>query len=573
MSSPHGKQYFMKHLIILCIAAAAALSCSDEKVSLVWGGSDDRYSMEDPGSIVEKTPFEYPAWKGEKVSAQAFLTSETGLSGVKAGISDLKNGSHRIPSEMAEADFVEYVMADVLDTTQYGQCGSRQPGQYDSLMLADIIDIADEKDVPKNTVQPIWVSVRIPADAVPGKYSGKLTVSGDNFRKTVLPFEITVDDHTLPAPADWKFHLDLWQNPYSVARYHGVELWSEEHFDLMRPVMKILADAGQKSVTATILDKPWNGQTYVPFGSMVTKTRNTDGTWSYDYTIFDKWVEFMEEVGIDRQINCYSLIPWSLKFDYIDAATGKTEYISAKPGTVAYKAYWSQFISDFANHLRDKGWFDKTMIAMDERPLDAMKAALDVIHSAVPDFKVSLAGSFHAEIEKNLYDLCIAFKESYPEDVLERRHREGMVTTLYTCCAEAYPNMFIASPPEEAVWLMWRAFATDCDGYLRWAYNSWTESPLEDARFRQWPAGDCFLIYPEGRSSIRMEKIIEGIQDCEKSRILYEEWAVSGNDDMIERLEKALAKFNFDEITAHGAAPAIEEAKSVIAGFPEAGRE
>ena len=70
-----------------------------------------------------------------------------------------------------------------------------------------------------------------------------------------------------------------------------------------------------------------------------------------------------------------------------------------------------------------------------------------------------------------------------------------------------------------------------------------------------------------------MEKIIEGIQDCEKARILIEEWTASGNDGMIERLEKALAKFNFEELTARGATPALEEAKSVIAGFFEYDRE
>ncbi len=560
----------MKHFIIsLWIAAITATSCSDGEIFFVWGGTADRYAFDAVEDITEKTPFEYPAWKGEKISAQAFLSSCTDLIGVKVSVSDLKNGKYRIPSETAEANFIGYVMADVLDTTQYGQCGMRQPGQYDSLMLADIIDITKEKDVPGKTVQPVWVSIKVPEDAAPGKYSGKLTVSGSNFRKVSLPFEITVADHLLPAPADWKFHLDLWQNPYSVARYHNVELWSKEHFDLMRPVMKILADAGQKSITATILNKPWNGQTYDAFGSMVSKTHNADGSWSYDYTVFDKWVEFMEGMGIDRQINCYSMIPWSLEFDYIDGKTGKTAYIKAQPGTTAYKSYWGPFISDFAAHLRDKGWFDKTIIAMDERPLDAMKAAIDIIHSIEPDLKISLAGSFHEEIEKDLYDLCIAFRESYPEDVLERRHMNGMVSTLYTCCAEAYPNMFIASPPEEGTWLMWRTLAAGCDGYLRWAYNSWTESPAKDARFRQWPAGDCFLVYPEGRSSIRMEKIIEGIQDCEKARILMSEWTASGNNVMLERLGKALKKFNFEDLTSKGALPSLDEAKSVIAGFPE----
>ena len=177
---------------------------------------------------------------------------------------------------------------------------------------------------------------------------------------------------------------------------------------------------------------------------------------------------------------------------------------------------------------------------------------------------MSLAGNYHEDIEPELYDLCIAFRQSYPEDVLERRRRDGMVTTLYTCCAEAYPNMFIVSPPDEAAWLMWRALATGCDGYLRWAYNSWTENPLEDGRFRQWPAGDCFLVYPEGRSSIRMEKLVEGIQDCEKARILSEEWSASGNTEKLSALDSALGLFNFETLTAEGAMSAVKSAKMVL---------
>ncbi len=555
----------MKHLTILSVAAVlAAVSCSDAKVSLVWGDTSDRYDIEAAEEVVEKTPFRYSVWKGEKASTQAFLSSEMDLAGVEVSVTDLRNGSHRISAEAAKAAFVGYVMADVIDPDRYSQCAWRSPGQYDSLMVADVIGIADTMDILAGTVQPIWVSVRIPADAAPGKYTGRLIVKGDNFSRCTLPFELEVSDRVLPEPSDWKFHLDLWQNPYSVARYYNVELWSKEHFDLMRPVMKILADAGQKSVTATILDRPWNGQTYDPFGSMVVKTRNADGSWSYDYTVFDRWVEFMEEVGIDRQINCYSMIPWALKFDYVDGETGRTEYIDAAPGTAAYRVYWSQFIADFAQHLKDKGWFDKTMIAMDERPEEAMQAALEVVRAVEPDFKVSLAGSYHPEIEKDLYDLCIAFRESYPDEVLERRHNEGLVTTLYTCCAEAYPNMFLASDPDEATWLMWRALATDCDGYLRWAYNSWTVDPLKDGRFRQWPAGDCFLVYPDGRSSIRMEKLIEGVQDYEKARILTEEWTASGNEAKLSALEDALELFNFETLTAEGASGALSAAKTVL---------
>ena len=58
--------------------------------------------------------------------------------------------------------------------------------------------------------------------------------------------------------------------------------------------MKLYADAGGKVITASIMHKPWNGQTYDAFESMVTWLKKADGTWYFDYTVFDKWVEFYD---------------------------------------------------------------------------------------------------------------------------------------------------------------------------------------------------------------------------------------------------------------------------------------
>ena len=53
---------------------------------------------------------------------------------------------------------------------------------------------------------------------------------------------------------------------------------------------------------------------------MVGKFKGLDGTWKYDYTVFDKWVEFMFSCGITEQIDCYSILPWHLTYEYFDAA-------------------------------------------------------------------------------------------------------------------------------------------------------------------------------------------------------------------------------------------------------------
>lgn len=90
---------------------------------------------------------------------------------------------------------------------------------------------------------------------------------------------------------------------------------------------------------------------------------------------------------------------------------------------------------------------------MDERPMEVMQKTLKVIRKADPDFKVSLAGNYHAEIEPDLYDYCIVIGQNFPEEVRLRRVAENKRTNYYTCCTEAHPNTFTFSDPAEAVWI------------------------------------------------------------------------------------------------------------------------
>lgn len=520
-----------------------------------------------PSLEFQKKAFNHVAWRGEKVFAQAVVSSEEELKDVRLSVSDLRNGKSLIGAENIRLQFVSYVVSDLLDTTKYGQCGSREDkSKWGEVLVADVLDINDSMTVPAGRKQPVWMTVSVPSDARPGKYSGKLTITSSNAKARSLNVELTVADHVLPPARDRAFHLDLWQNPYSVARYENVPLWSEAHFEAMRPVMRMLAEAGQKSVTATIMSRPWNGQTEDAFGSMVTKIRRIDGTWLYDYTIFDRWVEFMFSLGIDRQINCYSMIPWALQFDYIDQATSSPATFQAAPGSEEYNEYWGAFIADFARHLKAKGWFEKTMIAMDERPLESMQAVLGLIRKVEPAFKISLAGNYHEPVIYDIVDFSETFsgKQEFPESAKAKRKELGLTTTFYTCCAEAHPNMFVISNPDEAAWLGWFAQAEGYDGYLRWAYNSWTLDPLTDARFRTWPAGDCFVVYPGGRGSVRFSKLVEGIQDFEKVRILRSRWQETGNEAKLGQLTGILKSFTSETVLAEGPTKALAAAKSFL---------
>lgn len=538
-------------------------------VQLSWGSTDVRYAKLSLPDVKKTARWQTKAWKGERVNAQAVIWTKAGVEGATLTVSDLKNGASVIPASAIRTNFVRYVMTDELNKDGRGGCGHREnKAEWDSSIVADALDIVNIRDIAARSTQPVWVNVWVPQTAKAGKYKGTLTFSGKNIKPMELQMEVEVANRTLPAPKDWAYHLDLWQNPYAVARYYQVPLWSQAHFDAMLPVMKILADAGQKVITASIMHKPWAGQTEDYFDSMVFRMKKIDGSWAYDYTVFDKWVEFMmNEVGIDRQINCYTMIPWALSFDYFDQASNEVKFVEAKPGDPDYEAYWGSFLKDFSRHLREKGWFDKTTIAMDERGLEAMQGAIAVIRRADPAFKISLAGNYHPEIEGEMYDYCLAYGHNFPAGVKEAREKAGKISTVYTCCSEPFPNVFTFSDPAEATWTGWHAAAGNYDGYLRWAYNSWTADPLRDSRFRTWAAGDCYIVYPGARSSIRMERLIEGVQDWEKIRLLREEFAARGQQSRLNKLNEMVSRFTSEGVTKQSVNDMVLEGRKLLNSF------
>jgi hypothetical protein len=364
------------------------------------------------------------------------------------------------------------------------------------------------------------------------------------------------------------FDLDLWQSAFSISAVHGVPLWSDEHFELMKPYFTMLAGAGQKIITANIINQPCGtGHIYYKDPALITWTRKKDGSWSFDYSLFDRYISFMMDCGIGKRINCYSMVTWDLSFIYFDETSGKEASIKAEPGSKEYNDYWATMLTDFTKHLKAKGWFEKTAIAMDERSMESMKAVIALLKKIDPQWKTALAGDYHPEIAKEIYDYCLIIRHKFPENVLLERKVAGMPSTYYTACGEEYPNGFSYSPPAENTWIGWYASAAGFTGYLRWAYNNWTGAPLFDTRFRTWPAGDCYQIYPGPRSSIRFEKLIEGIQDFEKIRILQEQFKKEGNKNGIKELSDVLATFRVEKLKNTPAAEMVLKAKRILNKF------
>lgn len=493
--------------------------------------------------VGNKTSWNGEAWKGERVSLQMALWSTDSITNVSVNFSDFTSpDGNKLAADIATARFVKYVITDEFA----GGCGYRKPEDFASSLAADALDNVNSYAIKANETRPLWLTINVPNDAKAGNYTSTLKLNIEGQKTQLFKLNIEVLPKTLPAPSDWKFHLDLWQNPFAVARFNNVEPWSKEHWDLLHPIMKQLADAGQKAITVSLNKRPWGGQTFDQFEAMITWKKKTDGSWEYDYTIFDNWVQFMMDLGIKNQISCYSMVPWGNEFYYFDEQENKEIKIKAVPGSKEYEELWIPFLTQFKKHLQNKGWNNITRMAMDERGPKEMKAMLNLLNEIAPEFGVSFADNHKSYklYPNELKDLSVAFGATIDQEDLDLRKKNGYVSTHYVCCSDGFPNVFTFSPPAEGVFIGWYSIAANFDGFLRWAYNSWVENPLQDSRFRTWPAGDTYIVYPNNRSSIRFETLREGIQDAEKIRILREDFTNRKMTKELELLNKTVAKFN-----------------------------
>lgn len=495
----------------------------------------DDYKRVDYNDIVQmkETTWKGQAWKGDRASVQLVLWSTNkGQDQVSLSVGELNgDNDHKIDGSRISAHFVKKTKAARGNPSQ----GNPQE------MIPDILGSADPVNIDSFSVQPIWVSIDVPQDAAVGVYKGDVTAISASGESVTWGLELEVLGLTLPDVNNWDFVLDLWQNPYAVARVNNIssdQLWSKTHFDAMKPHYEMLAAAGQRVITTTVTYDPWNSQTYDIYDTMVKWTKKVDGRFDFDFDIFDKWVQFMMNLGINKQIDCYSMVSWASKIKYYDESQNEeiTEVVSVNDPK--WTSMWRAFLEAFVPHLEEKGWLDITYMANDERELDDIIKAADLVEEVSGGrLKVTAAMNYN-----NLNDprldrihnisvglIYIEHNSKQLTTVSEHRRSLGLITTLYTCVGH-HPNSFIRSNPAESVWVIWYSMRHKTDGYLRWAFDSFVENPFETTDFKTWESGDSALVYPGLISSVRFERMKEGIRDAVKVRYITEQDSVLGEE-------------------------------------------
>ena len=510
---------------------------------------DTQYTQALYNEVAAKNVFSQSltAWKNDKAVSEIVLFSRDGkLEDVTVTAGPLKNGDKVIGSEHIAATFIKSTQAYNGAYLGYGSKDREIPaatGANRSESSDILYQQGGSVDMAWNSLQPVWVEFNIPKDAAAGIYTGTLTASAAGLDEPLaFTYTVEVADITLPDADTYAetFDIELWQYPYSSAEYYGVEPFSDEHLALMESSMMKYKEIGGHAITTTISEEAWSGQTYsaneVHYPSMVKWTKNADGSFSYDFTDFDKWVTFCKELGIGDKIVIYSIAPWHFSFTYWEGSELKYEVFGSRSGINdldRYNEVWGDFLRKLVDHLDEKGWFDESFIGIDERGFSA--AAFDIVESVKNKDGKSLktAGAMDGFVDKkdlamrvddlNVGDNAAAAHPAEFKALLEERNGQGLKTTLYSC-TEHKPGNFSLSSPAESYWSIVNAAKAGTAGFLRWAYDAWVEDPLRDATHNSFEPGDCFLIYPdekdavnpESKSSVRLERMAEGIRDVNK---------------------------------------------------------
>lgn len=467
-----------------------------------------------------------------RLSAQLAVMAAADVRGLRASVSPLASADgHRLPVDALQLRYVGYVPVREHDPRTGGASiaavdGGVISGQGKARVIADPLLEQPSVDVPRGEAQPIWFSWHIPPSTAPGTYRGTVRIAADNAQPVTYALQLDVADVTLPNPQDNGFHLDVWLNPNAIAGAYRVQLWSAAHWSLLTAYFKGLAAAGQHTITTTIIPNPWlvdwndwKPQTAYGYDTMVQW--EYDGLhWRFDYRRFDRYVQAARAAGLGPDITAYSLLAFRgpQRITYLDTRSGATVTRRMKAGDPFWTAAWTAFLTDFSEHLKQRGWFEHTWLAFDERPADILAPVMALLKRVAPEFlqRTQMAGTAEVSADARNLSLGLDSLNTVSDEWIAARHARGGITTFYVWAGDQHPNTLTFSPAVEARMMGWVVAARGLDGWLHWAWNDWTADVFRDPRYA-FSQGDEYLVYPGQAgplSSIRWELLQDGIEDA-----------------------------------------------------------
>jgi len=353
---------------------------------------------------------------------------------------------------------------------------------------------------------------RIPTDAEPGVYQTTLCLSAGS-TAAEIPIEIQV--HAARVPIQGSLKVTNWFSLENMGTRHGLELWSEAHWQMIERYARLMRDGRQNHFLLPI--------------RLVEFEQNPDGSYCFDFSRVERLANLFFDLGFTCLEGGHvgSRLHWSAP-EFVLAADRNIE----ATGPEGYQ-FLAQYLPAWRQFLVDHGWLDRCLQYVADEPTDTSAADYRVLSGIVRKFLpgIRLIDAVERPELGGAVDIWVP-KNSYYEqhrDAFEAHRALGDELWFYTCCIPGghYCNRLLDAPLLRTRYLHWGNFLYDLKGYLHWGFNHYkaTQDPFEEnapahgeGGTTNLPPGDTHIVYPgpDGPwGSVRLQAMAMGIEDYE----------------------------------------------------------
>ena len=337
-------------------------------------------------------PIVIRAARNSVFSGRLMVSSDSPIKGLKVEVSDLTldRGSAKIPSAAVR---VRYAVAATEGKSWVAP--HRFDGLLDALPLEIPVNRASlpgenfyslrvkRRALVAGAVAPLWFTVRVPRDAKPGVYEGKVTVVAAGLPATTVPLRVNVCAWSMPDPKDFRIQNFLYHAEEVTARHYGVPNYSDKHFELVGKSLAVLAEANSRQIHANLtINFCGRGNPE----SLVRWIEQPDGTYKHDFTNFDKYLDMVaKSVGTPCTLRLHCWSDGGGQVSVFDPATGKLGGMpQPQPGTEESYAFWKPVFDEILKKLKTRGWLNETTLAYNNHSGVPPPAMVDIAHRLWP---------------------------------------------------------------------------------------------------------------------------------------------------------------------------------------------
>ncbi|WP_256760509.1 DUF4091 domain-containing protein [Cohnella sp. WQ 127256] len=402
----------------------------------------------------------------------------------------------------------------------------------------------------------LWVSVdlneRIPAQLYP---IGIVVESVDGEKLGEETFELEVLPALLPEQklihTEW-FHTDC------LATQYGVEIWSEEHWQLIDSYVQTAAKHGINMILTPLFTPPLDTKVggERPTVQLVDVFKEGEN-YRFDLKKLQRWIDLCSSRGIHYYEFSHLYTQWGASHAPKIMARVNGEYrqlFGWETDAVgeAYQYFITQLLTKLVSFIQDNDLSKRCFFHVSDEPslahLETYRKSSELVRSLLGDLPVLDCISDYSFYEQGLigHPVCA---NNHIEPFLD--HDVSNLWTYY-CCVQykEVSNRFFTFPSYRNRIIGMQLYKFQIAGFLHWGYNFWYSQysikrlnpfQITDAG-AAFASGDAYLVYPGEQGpmeSIRLEILYEALQDLRALELLE---SLIGREQVLSLLESDLAE-------------------------------